>query len=92
MANVVLFVEAMMIPLLNVHTNHTLTTAHNLQVKQSDLERALCCLSKTFRLISDSDKKADIALVDSLERLSSCIDSPIRLQGESRPNMLIITL
>ena len=54
-----------------------------MQVKQSDLGRALCCLSKTFRLISDSDNRADVALVDSIERQSACLEAPIRLQSKS---------
>ena len=80
-ANALLFVEAMVSYYMYILTTHNYTLT--VQVKQSDLERALCCLSKTFRLISDSDKKADIALVDSIERLSSCLDSPIRLQSKS---------
>ena len=52
------------------------------QVREGDLEKALQCLSKKFRLTCDSERKSDLLLVESLERKTGLPGSPIRLQRE----------
>ena len=53
------------------------------QVKESDLERALTCLAKRFRLVCDSDRPSDVSRVQAVERKREQLDSPIRSKGKS---------
>ena len=52
-------------------------------MKESDLERALACLAKRFRLVCDSDRPSDVSRVQAVERKREQLDSPIKSKGES---------
>ena len=58
-------------------------------MKESDLERALICLSRKFKVVCNTDNKLDLALVMSVMQSYTSVDSPVRKHCEGWYNGII---